>query len=307
MTEIGSMVMGATLFKTDRGMGKPPHQRKDSFDFNQKFFRPSSDPALNNRFQQYDFFLPFYNKKYKDIVLPKSLMQTPRDTIINYFSVLREAASFLPNLYGGCGTVGEANIPYPIAYNFFTRNFQQSTDYDTFYRSFQNIGHINLIKMRKTTSQRGRLRYFIELETIEGSDKGVTYFAYYYGFMFLQNEDGQYKIDNFKLAGEDFLCAPYHGWSHDAEMIIQAKYGNWCHLVRKQYPVFQQGDTKHIYFDGTDGYSYLIVFVEITNGYDIEIAQYRTDECGNWHPITLNPSDCLKKPGKPKGQVPWFI
>ncbi|MGM0867502.1 MAG: hypothetical protein ACQEWF_22865 [Bacillota bacterium] len=294
---ITSLVMGAKYYKRVQLKGIAPLSRINQFNFNKKFFRPSCYGSLNNRFKQHTFFKPYFNKHFTEIVLPQSLMQTPIDTIINFYSILREAANFSGDTIGGCGTVGQASIPYPIAYNFFTKYYQFKIDYESFHHSFQNIGHINLINVRLTTSSplnQDQLRYFIELETIEGSDKGITYFAYYYGFMFLKKENGLYKIEDFKLEGEDFLCAPYHGWSYDAEMIIQTEYGNWCNLVSKQYPTFQQGDTKQIYFDGTDGYGYLIVFVEVTNGYDIEIAQYRIDESGKWQPIMFNPLDCIE-------------
>ncbi|MCF6137698.1 hypothetical protein [Pseudalkalibacillus berkeleyi] len=264
---------------------------------NQKFFRPSCNQALNVRFN-YSFFDPYYKKEPTEIVLPQYLMATPDDAIINYFSVLREAAQFSGEKSGGCGTIGEATVPYPIAYNFHTKNYKKRIDFKTYYDSFQNIGHINLIKVRQTPSppeNTDQIRYFVELETIEGSDKGITYFGYYYGFILLKKENDRFMIFDFTLEGEDFLCAPYHGWNHDAEAIVGVKYGNWCKLVSKRYPMHQQGYLKQVCFDGTDGYRYLIVFIEITNGYDIEIAQYRINENGSWEPIFFDPLDCVNK------------
>ncbi|WP_264170004.1 hypothetical protein [Clostridium estertheticum] len=43
-----------------------------------------------------------------------------------------------------------------------------------------------------------------------------------------------YKISDVQLFGEDFLCAPYHGWSHNAEYVVDIKYGDWCKPVKER-------------------------------------------------------------------------
>lgn len=53
----------------------------------EKYFRPSNLPVINNRSFESDLFDGTYN------TLPDYLLKTPDDTIINYFSILREAAN----------------------------------------------------------------------------------------------------------------------------------------------------------------------------------------------------------------------
>ena len=36
---------------------------------------------------------------------------------------------------GGCGTIGDSKNPYPIAYNFFTSEYQQKVDYHQYIES----------------------------------------------------------------------------------------------------------------------------------------------------------------------------
>ncbi|WP_349410053.1 hypothetical protein [Pseudalkalibacillus sp. SCS-8] len=291
------LVMGASYSTPVKIEEAGSNVRLHDVDINQKYFRPSCYPALNTKIQKYSFFNPYLKLEPEEIELPYALTATPDDTIIYYFSVLREAANFSGEKMGGCGTVGSARIPYPVAYSFFTDSYQKKVDYEAFYDSFQGIGHINLIKMTQTTrdpDHPGELRYFIEIETIEGTIQGNTTFAYYYGFMFLKKEKARYKIADFKLQGEDFLCAPYHGWNHDAEAAVQVMYGNWCKLIHKLYPIVQHGYVKQIDFKGTDGYLYRILFAELTNGYDIEIAQFRKQRNEPWQPITFNPEKCVK-------------
>lgn len=136
------------------------------------------------------------------------------------------------------------------------------------------------------------MRYFVEIETIEGTEDNTSNFAYYYAFIEISKEGNLYEISDVQLFGEDFLCAPYHGWSHNAEAVVDIKYGNWCHLVKKRYPTEQEGYVKDVYFEGTDGNDYKVMFFELTNDTDIEIAQYKKDKKGNWNLTKLDPEKC---------------
>ncbi|MFC0474942.1 hypothetical protein ACFFHF_06590 [Robertmurraya beringensis] len=87
----------------------------------QKYFRPSCLKALNVRFGG-EFYSLFSEKPHDQIHLPPEWLRTPEDTLLNYFSILREAE----NLGGrSCGTVGQARTPFPIAYNFLSREYQK--------------------------------------------------------------------------------------------------------------------------------------------------------------------------------------
>lgn len=261
------------------------------------YYRPSDLPVLNDRFT-IRFFDPYFGKKASEITLPADLMKTPEETIINYFSVLREASHYSKDKFTGCGTIGYSRLPYPAAYNFLSASYQKELSYKKYYDTFENILHTSLIKYREIPVYGNPLpvsRYFVEIETIEGSDKNVSYFAYYYGFVDLTKENNQYKIKDLKFYGEDFLCAPYHGWSHNAELSVQIRYGGWCSLIKQLYPTEQSGYVKKIPFEGSDGYDYLILFFQLTNDTDIEIAQYRKSKNSDWELIKLDPEKCLKE------------
>jgi hypothetical protein len=266
----------------------------------EKYYRPSDLRVLNNRYT-YGFFKEYFEKTASEITLPNYLFKTPEDTLINYFSILREAANPQKDKLIGCGTIGNANLPYPIAYDFLSSDYRKELSYEQYLNTFQNILHISLIKYREMPiydNPSGIVRYFVEIETIEGSDKNVGYFAYYYGFVDLSKEDGLYKISKLKFTGENYLCAPYHGWSYDAELNVQVRYGGWCSLIMELYPTIQNGYVKHIFFKGTDGNDYMIEFYQLTNDTDIEIAQYRKGSGVDWELIKLNPEDCIKNKGR---------
>ncbi|MEA3320680.1 MAG: hypothetical protein U9Q88_11685 [Bacillota bacterium] len=260
----------------------------------EKYFRPSHLPIKNTFFKSTQFFDPYYELSYKEIKLPATLTRTPDETILNYYSILREAENLTQNQLGGCGTVGMAKLPYPIAYNFFTKDYYKRVSYSEYLQSFAGIGHLNLIKMNRLPVENGMVPYFIELESIEGSSKGVTYFAYYYGYVQLKKEQNLYKIDQMKLYGEDFLCAAYHLWQHDAEAVVAIMYGDWCKLIKKQMPAKQDGYVKTIDFIGTDGANYRFIFYQLTNDTDVLISQYKKDYEGNWESIRIDPYQCLK-------------
>ena len=264
------------------------------------YFRPSNLPVLNNRrinSEIRDLYLED-QKKASNMKLPKELMESPEETIINYFSVLRDAANLEDGKYTGCGTIGESTTPYPVAYQFLSSTYQKELPYKNYLDSFKNILHTSLIKYKNVPiydNPDDILRYFVELETIGGSEGHGANFTYYYGFVDLVKENNQYKISNLDFTAENYLCAPFHGWSYDAESSVAVRYGGWCKLIKEQYPTVQDGYVKHIYFSGTDGRDYMIEFFQLTNDTDIEIAQYRRNIEGDWERVKLNPEECLEK------------
>lgn len=262
------------------------NNNSDIAKINEQYFRPSPLPALNIRNFDYNFFDKYSNENYKKIVLPDYLFISPGDAILNYFSILREASNIS---VGGCGSIGSSKSPYPISYNFFTSEYKNNVDYKTYLNLFTDVGHINLIKLNNLGN-----RYFVELETIEPSTNGNTSFSYYYGFIYMKNENKKYKISNIDLRGEDFLCAPYHGWVHNAELYVDITYGDWCKLVKRRYPTRQNGYIKNIYVLGTDGHRYKFVFFELTNGTDIEVGQFIKDINSEWKSIKIDVTKCIK-------------
>lgn len=288
------MVMGGSFVKQAFEENQKESEKKND---QETYFRPSKLPVLNDRYNL-SFIDDYFGKKVSEITLPKDLMKTPEDTILNYFSILREAANPQEGKGAGCGTLGNATLPYPVAYHFLSDEYQKKLSYQQFMDTFQNILHISLIKYREVPvydNPNHILRYFVELETIEGTEKYTGSFAYYYGFIDLIKENGAYKISHLDFTGENYLCAPYHGWSYDAEASIQIRYGGWCSLIKKMNPTIQEDYIKNISFQGTDGHDYLIVFYQLTNDTDIEIAQYIKNADGDWELIQLNPEDCLKE------------
>lgn len=263
----------------------------------EKYFRPSKMPILNRKEFNYEFYDKYYNKVFSQISLPRDLFNSPYETLINYYSILREAANYEEGKKAGCGSIGEAKSPYPIAYNFLSKSYQSKLSYSKYLNSFKNVLHINLIKLKEIPSYIDNVdkkKYFVEIETIEGSDKDAAYFAYYYGYIYLSKEEGIYKIVDMIFYGENYLCAPYHGWSFNGEYVVDIEYGNWCSLVKERYPTVINGYIKTIPFKGTDGYDYKIEFIQLTNDTDVEIAQYRKNINGKWEFINYDPKDCIK-------------
>jgi hypothetical protein len=249
------------LYTAEMVMGGQLHRQITKSDKNktvtevidvEKYFRPSKLPILNIRDFRSDFFNAFWGKEPSKIVIPDYLLKTPNDTIINYFSVLREAANPKKGIRTGCGTLGNARIPYPIAYNFLSPTYQEKLTYNQYLKSFENILHINLLKLQKVPTDeehQDSIRYFVEIETIEGSEKDAAYFAYYYGYVYILKKGNQCRISDLQFYGENYLCAPYHGWDYMAEAVVDIKYGNWCSLVKERYPTQQEGYVKRIYFN----------------------------------------------------------
>jgi hypothetical protein len=160
--------------------------------------------------------------------------------------------------------------------------------YDEYLTSFEGIGHINLIKVIPIiTVDANKYKYFIELEILEGSSVSVTTFNYYTGELELIKVNGLYYIDSLSLTPEDFFCAAYHGWAHNAESYVEIVYGNWCGLIKKQYSPEQDDYKKNIIVDGTDDQKYMFEFAKLTNGTDLLInSQIKKDD--TWVPVEIN-------------------
>ncbi|ACL76871.1 hypothetical protein [Ruminiclostridium cellulolyticum] len=252
--------------------------------FNETYFRPSSLKSLNNNFIDFGTF----SGTFKAGTVPADLMDTPIKTIVNYFSVLQQAENLTDEKKGGCGTVGYAKKPYPIAYQFLSESSKKSMPYNEYLDSFQGIGHINLIKVIPIiTENPNENKYFLELEILEGTTTAGTSFNYYFAEISLVNSNKRYYIDSLELTSEDFFCAPYHGWSHNAESYVEIVYGNWCGLIKKQYAPHQNKFTKEIIVDAVNGDKYMFKFAKLTNGTDFLINTL-VQKDGAWIPIHID-------------------
>lgn len=262
----------------------------------ERFFRPSNMKIINDKTNQslYDM----YGVDVSKIQIPQELIKMPKDTIVNYFSILREAANPLESTNTGCGSLGDTRAPYPIAYNFLDESYKKRVTYNQYLNSFKNILHTNLIKLNQVPPDENNpndLKYFVELETIQGSNEKLGLFAYYYGYIYLNKVDGVYKIKDIKYLGENYLCAPYHGWRYDAESYVSIEYGDWCSLVDGDIDIKQNGYEKKAYFKDKNNNEYYVLFYQLTNGVDIKIADYKKDEHGEWKLIYIYPEKCLEK------------
>ncbi|MCT4544469.1 MAG: hypothetical protein N4A63_13060 [Vallitalea sp.] len=106
---------------------------------NTEYFRPSQLPILNDREFKSGFFGEFYMKEPNEIILPSYLLESPEDSIINFFSILRQAANYVEGKGTGCGTLGYARLPYPVAYNFLSQHGFNCIRIFMFYGSRNNI------------------------------------------------------------------------------------------------------------------------------------------------------------------------
>ena len=260
--EDNTLVAGGVLFRGEKV--KYYEEEVISMSDHEKYFRPSNIPILNTS-SEAEELLNQYSGNSKKVVIPDNYLITPNKTIINYFSVLREAANVERDKWAGCGTIGRWREPYRIAYEFFTKEYKERVNFKAY-----------------------------EIETIQGSKENIANFVYYYGFINLSNENGVYKIKDITISPEEYLCAPYHGWSYDGKSKVEIEYGDWCKLIKEFYEVNTEGYVKNIYFKGTDNKDYRIEFYILTNDYDIEVAQYIKED-GKWKSIKLDPNKCLKE------------
>ncbi|MEG1409918.1 MAG: hypothetical protein RSD36_08745 [Terrisporobacter sp.] len=261
----------------------------------ERFFRPSKTAILND--ENISSLEEFYNENPYKMDLPEKPFRSGKDTIVNYFTVLREAANPTKLNNTGCGSLGDTGGPYPVAYNFLSDDYKKKMSYKDFKDSFKNILHINLIKVENVPSDEDRpdlLKYFVEMETIEGSSQEKGLFAYYYGYIYLKKEGSEYRIVNMNFTPENYLCAPYHGWSYDAKTFVEIEYGNWCNIIDGDVVVNEEGYEKRAYYKNKYGNEYYVLFIELTNGVDKKMGDYKKNSEGKWEEVYINPEKCIE-------------
>lgn len=233
----------------------------------ERFLRPSSSKPMDKKY-------PFdMNKEGKEL-LP---FQKPYEVIRAYFDTISDASN-LGMKKGGCGSIGFEKRPYAEAYKLMSGNFKKEMPYEKFLKSFEGIGHINLLKLADMPAVKINNevcpKYFVEIETIEGSEiAGKTSFSYYYGYVTTVQEEG-WKIDTIEIRPEDFLCHAYHGWWHDAGTLVDALYIKKYGVIEKVLGVEEDDPYRNVIAKGKAGKQYRFQFIRLTNGADIELRQY---------------------------------
>lgn len=294
--ELNRLIFGGTYIKEVKLQEDKRVCNSEEYYSLERFFRPSSTPILNDKIER-DFY-DIYATDTTNYKIPNKFLKTPKDTIINYFSVLREAANPTDDTRTGCGSLGDTRVPYPIAYKFLSDSYQKRVNYNQYLKSFENTLHINLIKANQVGPDENKpdiIKYFVEFETIEGTNEPKGVFAYYYGYVYLKNENGVYKIVDMKFTPENYLCAPYHGWSYEAKSFVEIEYGGWCNLIDGDTKVEESGYEKKVYFKDEDSNEYYVLFYQLTNGVDVKISDYKKNKEGKWEQVYINPEKCLDK------------
>lgn len=247
----------------------------------ERFMRPSAAKLMEKKY-------PF-SKDGQDIPRVFSL---PVDVVRAYFDIISDASN-MGAKKGGCGSIGFQQIPYTFAYDLFSEDLKKNVTYEAFLKSFEGIGHVNLLKLVEAPPAKVNDRihpgFFVEIEAIEGSNTEMkTYFAYYYGYVTVkQEEESGYKINSVQLMPEDFLCHAYHGWWHDAESIVRIYYGERLGIIEKILHVEDDGDLRNVMAKGKDGKQYRFLFIRITNGADIMLRQYVMED-EKWKEIRID-------------------
>jgi hypothetical protein len=250
----------------------------------ERFLRPSDTEPLERKF--------YYNSEGKGIPEAFSL---PSDCIRAYYDIL-SSASNMGDKRGGCGSIGFEKTPYTAAYKILSSRFKKDMPYEQFLKSFEGIGHISLLKLVEVSASKSGEKihpgFFVEIETIEGSDEsGKTCFAYYYGFVIVEQEGvSGWKISSIRMTPEDFLCHAYHGWWHDAGAVVENIYIKKCGAIDKILGVEEDGHFRNVLAKGRDGRQYRFMFIRLTNGADIELRQFVLDD-GKWKDVFIDPNN----------------
>lgn len=257
----------------------------------ERFQRPSKQAALPNPYTA--------NALMQPAALPS--FAQPEAVIYAYFALLEEASNML-GYSGGCGTIGNAALPYPYAYSLLTPEAQARLSPEAFQDSFRGIGHTTLLQLYPLPNPEGTPPeteyYLVELEVITGKSEKeapgspqeqISYFAYYYGIVTVQKAEGGWKIQRIDYLPENYLCAPYHSWFYEATLVVPIVYQENIKLVDSVNDSLKKDHLLFLYASGK-GQEYRFDFVRLTNGYDILIGENILQN-GEWQPVALLPEE----------------
>ncbi|HHW45748.1 MAG TPA: hypothetical protein GXX17_02415 [Clostridiales bacterium] len=261
------------------------HTLAQNGDYSQRYQRPSCQKPVENPYN-YQFF--------SEDPLRLDTLQKPEDAILAYFGILREAAH-MEGYTAGCGSIGDGDIPYPYAYELLSSELKRSLSLNQFKDSFSGIGHITLLKVYPAYPPDGGSYYMFEIEVIKGSrdsereqDKAkATSFAYYYGIVENVFENGGWKLQSINILGEDFLCAPYHGWFYDSQAVMEIVYKENLKIINEITKTERKDDFVYIYAKG-NGKDYRFDFVVLTNGHEVLLNENVLDN-REYVPVNLLP------------------
>jgi hypothetical protein len=276
-------VMGGFLHnqsKIEQDYAKPASSIIPSNQDNERFLRPSKQPALKLK------YIYSHNENFESqSPVNQKIFNCPEDVIQAYFAFLEQAEN-MNGYCGGCGTIGYAKEPFPHAYELLTRETKQKISLDEFITSFLGIGHTTLLKLipayAPPDTPKNIKYYIVEFEIItapkcneiDGNKPQPTYFAYYYGLITTEQTPSEgWKIKAMDYIPEDFLCAPYHMWYWDSTAVVQIIFGGWYKLIDEIEKVDIQGSNIKIYAKGKQN-RYRFDALRLTNGEDIFLHEY---------------------------------
>ena len=248
----------------------------------ERFQRPSQAAAYPNAYS-FDQFVK------TDGSPPEvtDVFSQPEEVILAYYGILREASN-MQGYAGGCGTIGDAQAPYPYAYSLLSPAGRKDMGLDAFTQSFQGIGHMTLLQLHPACAAG---QYMVEVEVIAGppeeKDKRQgSDIRYYYGLVTAEEVPGAgWRIRQVKYLPEDFLCAPYHGWAYDAQAVAQIVYQEGLQLFERIDKTEEENGLIRLYGSG-GGKEYRLDFTRLANGADVLLCEY--EKIGeNWQEADL--------------------
>lgn len=287
-----NIVAGGTIHPAlDAIVNSIPVSNQQDADGSERFQRPSKEQPFTAPYSFDDF-----KKEDERPPLITKKSESPEDLLLAYYGILRNASN-MSGYSGGCGTIGEVNLPYPYAYELLTTEKQKEISLTKFIDSFRGIGYITLLKIVPAyispLTPSNIEYYMVEIEVITGAkvnnnggyNQG-SFFAYYYGLVTVKKTPKNgWKINNIDYIPEDFLCAPMHGWFYDSDMVVQIVYGNNLKIIEQIDKTEKEGNMIYIYASGY-GKQYRFDFIRLTNGYDILLHE-NVLENGQWKETSL--------------------
>ncbi len=160
-------------------------------------------------------------RRYYPLVPEK--ITTPEMALQAYFDALSVAANLtMKQMNAAGGTIGMGLEPYPSAYGYWSREWQDKNSYSEFLNSWEGTANVELLKLLFAGEEGGQKRFFVETRHLEVVEDPPRVGQFYYAGFFTVSETAEgWKITGGELEPQslEWKLGGHQPWRADPETV----------------------------------------------------------------------------------------
>lgn len=154
---------------------------------------------------------------------------TPEMALQAYFDALSVAANLtFEQMNAAGGTVGMGLEPYPTAYGYWSKKWQDKNSYSEFLSSWEGTANVELLKLLPAGEEGGQKRFFVETRHLEVAEDPPRVGQFYYAGFFTVSETAEgWRITGGELEPQSlgWKLGGHQPWRADPETVALLELG----------------------------------------------------------------------------------